>query len=765
MAVLIASAGWVLWSGFERSKQASQSVEHTYHVLIASERFLSTLREAESSLRAYVITHNRVYVASYHNALATQSRILDDLEQLTRDNPKQQAELKTIRSLAAQRLAVLTRAEQEVTAGRNPALSGAAVPQGVGTRLMSMLTEQVSDFEDEERRLLVLRNNASAEAVSWTRFMLILTSSLLALVLLFAGKAVERYIRNREAAHEALRRQADLIDFSHDAIVTLNPGGVITGWNAGAVELYGWSSVEALGRPAREILRTGDADAAVKIEESLGKTGRWDGELTQTARDGRICVVESRFVQVRNRAGAPIGVLNIGRDETQRKQAESLVRQAAEQRRLALDAAELGSWDYQVQQDSVTWDERCREIMGLPGLGPASFEQALKMVHPDERHTMKNAAFSAMSATGDGRFSHEMRIVLRDGSTRWLATHGRVYFDETNGVKRPVRVIGVNSDITESKRVEEALRESEDKVRVALETGRIGIFNDLVDENKIVFDARAKQLLGFAQEESLGVADFFAIVHPEDRERLRTVRSTDLKDGDGGPGELDYRVVHPNGDVRWLVARRRVYFIGEGERRRAVRVLGVLLDITEQKRAEQKLTEALEESDRERRRLGAILETMPAGVVLADRSNILVDGNAEAVKIWRAGNFARLAKSLDQQSGWRADSGEMLQPQDWARSRALHGETVLGEIVDIERFDGSRGTVFSSASPVRDSNGNIQGAVGVMVDITEQRQIELALRRSEESLEKLLEAEEYPVPGSATQGEEQSADCIESAFA
>ena len=745
MVVLIASAGRVLWSSFEQSKEAGQAVEHTYHVLIASERFLSTVREAESAVRAYVLTRSRAYIAPYDAAIAAQAQILKDLENLTRDNQKQQASLQKIRNVTAQRLAILTKAERDVASGLNPVPSG-TVPLGPGAKLMNELTTQVREFEDEERRLLDLRNNAAERAASWTRFMLILTSSLLALVLLFAGRAVDRYVRNREAALEALQRQADLIDFSHDAIVTLNPQDVITGWNAGAVEVYGWSSAEALGRPSHEILRTAGAGVLANIQEALSKTGRWDGELVQTTKDGHTRVLGSRYVQVRNRAGEPLGVLNISRDETHRKEAEELVRQVAEQRRLALDAAQLGSWDYNVAQDSVMWDERCKEIMGLPTLGPARFEQALKMVHPDEQQMMKSAAYGAMSGQAGGRFFHEMRIVLRDGSIRWLATHGRVYFDETNGVRRPVRVIGVNSDITERKRVEEALRESEDKLRVALETGRIGVFIDFVDQNSIVFDDRAKQLLGLEIKETIGPAGFFQIVHPEDRERLQSVRAADLEKVDEDPGEVDYRIIHPNGDVRWLVARRRVYFMGEGEHRRAVRVLGILLDITEQKRAEQKLTEALAESDRKRRQLGAILETMPAGVVLADRDNKLVEGNTAAVHVWKADSLSALAAKWNKLNGWRPDSGEKLGFEDWPRMRALRGEKVLGEIIDIERFDGSKRTMFNAASPVRDAEGVIQGAVGVMVDITEQREVELALRRSEESLrlahrdlEKLLE--------------------------
>jgi PAS domain S-box-containing protein len=748
LVLLLASAN-VLWNSFERSKEAGQSVEHTYRVLVSCERFLSTLRDTESSMRGYVITRNRNFLTPYNAGLETQARIMADLESLTHDNAAQQQNLKAIKALTAQRLAVLAAAAKRVDQGQFDFFSD-TTPKGHGMQLMADLTGRLADFEEEEHRLLESRTTAANEAVGRTRFMLVFTSALLALALLLAGAVIERDARTRALAYEALQRQSDLIDFSHDAIVTVNPAGVITGWNAGATEIYGWSSAEALGRPLRETIQT--KGFATDIEEALAKTGRWDGELAQTSKDGQARVVESRYVRVRNRAGEPVGMLNISRDATQRKRAEELLNHVAEQRRLALDAADLGSWDYSVEQDRVIWDERCRQIMGLPGLGPASFEQALKVVHPDERETMRAAALLAMSggaAAGapDGRFSHEMRILLRDGTVRWLAAYGRVYFEETNGVRRPVRVIGVNSDITKRKRVEDALRESEDRLRVALDTGRIGIFNDLPLENKIELNDRAKELIGVPLETELTPSSYFDLLHPDDREKLIAARRHDLAGTNTDAGELQYRIVRPDGTVRWLIMRRRVYFDDdEPSQRRAVRVLGVMMDITQQKRAEQGLASALRESDQERRRLAALLETMPAGILLADQSNRVLEGNAEAMQIWGAASFQELADRGFDLRGSRAGSAEPLSVEEWPRARALRGEKVVGEIIDIQRFDGRRATIFNSASPILDANGNLQGAVSVMVDVTEQRQIELALRRSEEhlrlahrELERLLE--------------------------
>ena len=253
----------MLWNNFERSKEAGAAVEHTYRVLVSCERFLSIVRDTESSMRGYVITRNRDFLVPYNADLEAQMRIMADLEGLTRDNAEQQERLKTIRSLTDQRLAVLAEAVGKVDQGKFDLNSG-AIPRGRGSQLMSDLTARLREFEDNEHELLKARTKAANEAVGRTRLMLLVTSSLLALALLLAGAMIERDARHRALAYEALQRQADLIDFSHDAIVTVDPAGVITGWNAGATEIYGWSNTEAVGRLLREVSQTNRFAAEIR---------------------------------------------------------------------------------------------------------------------------------------------------------------------------------------------------------------------------------------------------------------------------------------------------------------------------------------------------------------------------------------------------------------------------------------------------------------------------------------------------------------------
>jgi len=125
-----------------------------------------------------------------------------------------------------------------------------------------------------------------------------------------------------------LREQAEMIDLSHDAIITADPNRVITGWNGGAVELYGWSENEAVGKVTHQFLRTEGAVSTREIDAILARDGRWDGELIHTTADGRQIVTESRHVLVRGRNGVPTGILEINRDITDRRTAREQLERA-----------------------------------------------------------------------------------------------------------------------------------------------------------------------------------------------------------------------------------------------------------------------------------------------------------------------------------------------------------------------------------------------------------------------------------------------------
>ncbi|MRR10898.1 GAF domain-containing protein [bacterium] len=120
--------------------------------------------------------------------------------------------------------------------------------------------------------------------------------------------------------------------------------------------------------------------------------------------------------------------------------------------------------------------------------------------------------------------------------------------------------------------------------------------------------------------------------------------------------------------------------------------------------------------------LETILATIPAGVIITDGEGRIVSANERASGIW-GGGLARFSdvEAFSGFTGWWAESGERLDARDWAPIRALlQGEVVQGEVVDIERFDGSRATIVNSAAPLFDSQGQISGSVAVMQDVTEQ---------------------------------------------
>ena len=131
--------------------------------------------------------------------------------------------------------------------------------------------------------------------------------------------AEERSHRELRNQSDALRRQAQLIDLSNDAIIIADTRRVITSWNGGAEKLYGWKEAEAIGHVIHDFLQTVSPVSVAEMDNVLGREHRWDGELVHTHRDGRKVTVDSHQVLLQDAGGEPGGILEINRDISDRK--------------------------------------------------------------------------------------------------------------------------------------------------------------------------------------------------------------------------------------------------------------------------------------------------------------------------------------------------------------------------------------------------------------------------------------------------------------
>jgi PAS domain S-box-containing protein len=182
------------------------------------------------------------------------------------------------------------------------------------------------------------------------------------LIAWFAGKRrrIETELRTaRDALQtevEVREQQAHLLDLTHDTIFVRDMDDVITYWNLGAQELYGWRAEDAIGQSAHQLLKTVFPAPLDQIRAELLRNGRWEGEVTKTKADGTQIVVTSRWSLQRDEHGRPVAIFATNNDITLRKQGEEKIRRLVadlERRTLELESSnrELEAFAYSTSHD------------------------------------------------------------------------------------------------------------------------------------------------------------------------------------------------------------------------------------------------------------------------------------------------------------------------------------------------------------------------------------------------------------------------------
>jgi PAS domain S-box-containing protein len=320
-------------------------------------------------------------------------------------------------------------------------------------------------------------------------------------------------IHDRKLIEDELRKQAALLSLAHDAIIVSDLQYRITFWNRGAEETYGWTAKEAVGRIAPELLQTEFPISLHEIRAVLNQQGEWEGELKHRTRDGRSIVVASRWSVQRDHHGNPLNILEINRDITDRKRAEEELRLNRERLILAQKVGGSGTFDWDIRNNVNTWMPETEELYGLPAGGfGGTFEAWERLVWPADLEQARPALADSLKT---GEFQGEWRIIRpSDGQMRWLAARAKVLFDEDG---QPSRMIGINIDITERKRLEDSLRqrtlELENSV-AELEAFSYSVSHDL--------RAPLRSIDGFSQ---ILLEDYRDKVDAEGQDSLRRIRN------------------------------------------------------------------------------------------------------------------------------------------------------------------------------------------------------------------------------------------------
>jgi PAS domain S-box-containing protein len=268
-------------------------------------------------------------------------------------------------------------------------------------------------------------------------------------------------VTDLKQAEQASRRLAAIVESSEDAIVSKDLNGIITSWNQGAERLFGYKAEEVIGKPVALLIPPERQDEEPAILERIRRGERIEHyETVRRRKDGSLLDISLTVSPIRDAKGNIIGASKIARDITQRKRVEVTLRESEQRLRLATQTGKLGVWDWDIVTNHISWSDSLYAIHGVrPDQFDGTAEGFAALVHPEDQELVSAAIQRTLDK--DVPYEIEFRAVRPDGVVVWLFTNATVLRDSG----RPVRMLGATMDITQRKQIEDALRQSEEKLR------------------------------------------------------------------------------------------------------------------------------------------------------------------------------------------------------------------------------------------------------------------------------------------------------------
>ena len=306
-----------------------------------------------------------------------------------------------------------------------------------------------------------------------------------------------RDITKRKQIEDELYLKGKAIHGSINGLAIGDPEGKLIYANPAFLDMWGYDKMEKVLRK-----KAGDfwqkKEEAENVQQILFSKGSWTGELTAKKNDGSFFDVQISATTVKDDAGKPLCLMGSFIDVSEKMKSEQSLRESGERLRVALSAAQMGTWRWNPSTNQDTRDASLNEILGLEAVESTQpVDDFLRYVHPEDRDMVDGEI--QRSLREHRTYVAEFRIIRPDGTVRWLRDQGKPLYDENDHV---LCLTGAVVDITEQKKMENALRESEERYKTLFEGAAEGIIVADIETKKFKYvNPAICKMLGYTEEE------------------------------------------------------------------------------------------------------------------------------------------------------------------------------------------------------------------------------------------------------------------------